>query len=566
MKKHLSKNSFWLSLLSAVTSGIFILLALGSLEGIAPVTQLTLLENGLYEEKTGLLSGDVLMSNKVVTGKRDLQGRWYGKVTTNWYGQGEYTEEAYMLNGKREGPCTRTYRDGRKVEEYYVNDVLFHKSTKMAHDLKTAVSAFQVLEDKYPWYLFSLNACGFDDDMVKAFLDTVETALNGYDFEISEFDTYYEDVLDDAGGTRFDSIIGLNSNLFLTEGLKEMKNSELRLAVIEHCKPQGNPTYNIITTIYPGYLAALNDSGVISQDFEKFCQDLDDSLAGFDPLDPEDPFYTDSIDNRLFVTLSSFIDLKKSSSLAGLSLKTKTHNLLRQLSLQMGSSEVASVLLSGMLRQFLQGDIVRKAEREAWCIQKGITRLPTLGISFSENISATSVSLHGYVVDDGGSTLTSRGIAWATFFNPTVSDNVATPETETGDFSVMLTGLTEGSTYYARTYAANSAGTAYGNCIGFIATSPTVVRDHKTFEKNFTVFPNPASGNTTFSFKLESAQGMVLTILDIKGRMLYSKDLGKLPAGDNRIKINLNSFQNGIYTCRLTNGTLKATRNFVIAR
>ncbi len=108
--------------------------------------------------------------------------------------------------------------------------------------------------------------------------------------------------------------------------------------------------------------------------------------------------------------------------------------------------------------------------------------------------------MKGYVIKDGGDAVTSRGIAWATVYNPTTNDNSVTSETGTGEFTVTLTGLTEGTTYYARTYATNSAGTAYGNCIGFVAAVPTDIVDNKIFTQVFTIYPNPASATATFSF------------------------------------------------------------------
>ena len=53
----------------------------------------------------------------------------------------------------------------------------------------------------------------------------------------------------------------------------------------------------------------LNDMEVADPDFEQFCQDLDDNLATYGSLDPEDPFFTDSVDARLFMALSAIMAL-----------------------------------------------------------------------------------------------------------------------------------------------------------------------------------------------------------------------------------------------------------------
>jgi hypothetical protein len=221
--------------------------------------------------------------------------------------------------------------------------------------------------------------------------------------------------------------------------------------------------------------------------------------------------------------------------------------------------------MSGMLLQFMEGDILRRVVKEAWCTKNAVIRIPSVGTGFSEYNSATSVTLQGFVFEDGGAEITSRGIAWSAFFNPTVDQNSAIPETETGNFTVTLTGLTEGATYYARTYATNSAGTAYGNCISFLATSPAGLDNLELFTRSFAIYPNPASALTSFSFQLESSERILMTIRNIKGQVIYNHDLGSFPPGENQVRLDLKVLPDGLYTCQLTNGRIKVTRKLVIA-
>ncbi len=102
---------------------------------------------------------------------------------------------------------------------------------------------------------------------MESYLDTLETLLYSYEFEEAEFNIYYEDALDVLGETPYDSIITLQSTMFLFQGLEEMKNAVLRLAVIDHYRSADIPTYDIVTTTYPGYFMALNDSGIIKPGF-----------------------------------------------------------------------------------------------------------------------------------------------------------------------------------------------------------------------------------------------------------------------------------------------------------
>lgn len=77
------------------------------------------------------------------------------------------------------------------------------------------------------------------------------------------------------------------------------------------------------------------------------------------------------------------------------------------------------------------------------------------------------------VLESTGSFASSRGICYNTSGTPTVYDAHIDSGSGTGTFSVTLTGLNPGSTYYARAYANNSAGTGYGEEITFVAQDRT---------------------------------------------------------------------------------------------
>ncbi len=78
------------------------------------------------------------------------------------------------------------------------------------------------------------------------------------------------------------------------------------------------------------------------------------------------------------------------------------------------------------------------------------------------NISTISADCGGNISSDGGADVTARGICWDTKANPTILNNKTNDGTGTGTFTSKLTGLSDGTIYYVRAYATNSAGTAYG--------------------------------------------------------------------------------------------------------
>lgn len=94
--------------------------------------------------------------------------------------------------------------------------------------------------------------------------------------------------------------------------------------------------------------------------------------------------------------------------------------------------------------------------------------LATVTNDTASSITIESAILTGTVINDGGAAVTSRGICWSTSVNPTVSLITKTINgTGIGSFSSIISNLTPSTTYYARAYATNSAGTAYGNEVVF---------------------------------------------------------------------------------------------------
>ncbi len=96
------------------------------------------------------------------------------------------------------------------------------------------------------------------------------------------------------------------------------------------------------------------------------------------------------------------------------------------------------------------------------------TNLPTLTTTNISSITQTTAISGGEIANDGGGTVTSRGICWSTNPNPTIAGITKTVDgSGIGLFSSTLSGLITGTTYYVRAYATNSAGTSYGNEISF---------------------------------------------------------------------------------------------------
>lgn len=91
------------------------------------------------------------------------------------------------------------------------------------------------------------------------------------------------------------------------------------------------------------------------------------------------------------------------------------------------------------------------------------------------SITQTSATSGGTISNDGGNSITSRGVCWSnTTTNPTLLNSKSIDGTGVGAYLSNLTTLLPGTTYYVRAYATNNVGTAYGNTISFTTIAATI--------------------------------------------------------------------------------------------
>jgi len=107
------------------------------------------------------------------------------------------------------------------------------------------------------------------------------------------------------------------------------------------------------------------------------------------------------------------------------------------------------------------------------CFYSCKKEIPTVTTSAITNISESTATCDGTVTDDGSRTIILRGVCWSTSPMPTVKNSQAYDESYTtggtgmGSFTCIITGLATNTTYFARAFAINNAGTGYGNEISF---------------------------------------------------------------------------------------------------
>lgn len=124
--------------------------------------------------------------------------------------------------------------------------------------------------------------------------------------------------------------------------------------------------------------------------------------------------------------------------------------------------------------------------------------LATLNTNIPTAVTNTSADLSGEILSNGGSAISQRGFCYGTLPNPSVFGTTLLAGSGSGSFVGTLTGLIRNTTYYVRTFAVNSTGTAYGNEVSFttanISSVPTVVTSAITTFNN--IFAS-CNGNVT---------------------------------------------------------------------
>ena len=113
--------------------------------------------------------------------------------------------------------------------------------------------------------------------------------------------------------------------------------------------------------------------------------------------------------------------------------------------------------------------------------------LPTVTTSSATNISTTSATIGGNVANDGGMSVTERGVVYSTSQNPTTANSKVTSGSGTGSFTCSLTNLQEGTTYYVRAYATNEKGTDYGNQVVFTTSKVLLENGHEYVDLGLSV-------------------------------------------------------------------------------
>ena len=145
--------------------------------------------------------------------------------------------------------------------------------------------------------------------------------------------------------------------------------------------------------------------------------------------------------------------------------------------------------------------------------KKGIENKQTLAIVSKPAILSCSnnfCTITGNITDNGGATITERGICYITGHNPTVQNFKVVDSSSNGlnQFTVIIKNLQANTSYAFRSYAINAIGTAYGDELTFttpkdsilnivhppvVVTNPETTMDYTSFVLSGSIIANGGS-------------------------------------------------------------------------
>ena len=121
---------------------------------------------------------------------------------------------------------------------------------------------------------------------------------------------------------------------------------------------------------------------------------------------------------------------------------------------------------------------------------KGLATITTAAI---RSIAPLSTKSGGDIINDGGATITARGVCWSTSAHPTTPNFKTSDSPGVGVFTSTLTPLASQSTYFVRAYATNNYGTAFGNDV-----SITTGLINSVVDIDGNIYPYVVIGNQTW--------------------------------------------------------------------
>ncbi len=175
-------------------------------------------------------------------------------------------------------------------------------------------------------------------------------------------------------------------------------------------------------------------------------------------------------------------------------------------------------------------------------------------------------TVHMYLCDDYANTACSSINSWANtngltntirFSNASINMN---HYGSTGMPKVVVVGGTNHTVFYNTNNSINS--TNLQNAINAALTA-TGINEQNNKASALTVFPNPSGNSAEVKFNLVKSSNVILELFNLEGKYIGNIFTGNLNAGDNKIKVNLDTVAVGMYLIKFSDGVHQQFTNLV---
>ena len=173
-------------------------------------------------------------------------------------------------------------------------------------------------------------------------------------------------------------------------------------------------------------------------------------------------------------------------------------------------------------------------------------------------IMTNSAVAGGCVKDDGGASVTERGVVYSLSKEPTTSNYKVKSGSGVGEYTCNLTNLQDNAIYYVRAYAINSKGTVYGEERYFTTKEITLPSVYTLNATDVSYTSASVSGNVTDDGNAEvTERGIVYSKIQ---NPTISDDKIRKGSGIGSFTCNLTDLQDGVtYYVRAYATNLKGT-------
>ena len=153
--------------------------------------------------------------------------------------------------------------------------------------------------------------------------------------------------------------------------------------------------------------------------------------------------------------------------------------------------------------------------------------IPTLTTAVINSFTESTAISGGTVINDGGSSVISRGVVWGTTSGASIPSTSKTVDgSGIGTYTSNLTGLSPSTTYFIRAYATNKLGTNYGNEVILITKNGSdaqIVKLSNTWKVITAMFNGtPQTGYGNFRLTMSGTSGQTIFGYSTSGRPALS--------------------------------------------